>query len=103
MKKLSDVISEDTWGQCSQVLLERRMCLGLWFCDAFAPDSTHKEWEAMIQRLEKILRRLWPERHLGEMGGLSGIMYFNDHPETTFADVQKAAREYDLETDLHDA
>lgn len=101
MKTLSSVVARNQWGQGTEVLLHsRKACLGMSFCELYDADEPGS-WSPAVVRLASIVVRLWPERARG-FRPMDWIVAFNDHPETTYSDVQKAAREYDLEVDLHD-
>lgn len=101
MKTLSVAISEKQWVQGGGVLSSPNVaCIGMALC-LVAEAENRASWDESVFRLSRIVTRLWPERVDAGLPPMERIVVFNDHRDTTYTDVQKAAREYDLEVDLH--
>ena len=106
MKKLGEILhSLSQWIKGRAYLLERpdSMCLGYALClrlggtwgDGWSRDS-YKGWTD--RRMNRIVTRLFPERITGNPFQ-SPLVVFNNHPETTWEDVQKVIQLYDQEVE----
>src|SRR5678815_2710920 len=106
MKNFADVITEDGWAQGVEIIAQQKSCLGLSFCTYFERDygdyvergsvwndRRTRAWLGGIDRIAAIIQRLWPERVRAGDHPMDQIVAFNDHQQTTFADVKKTARE----------
>ena len=87
--KLSERLTEKNWIQVG-ISEHPGDCLTL----ALAGVVPHGE-EVVQQAslLEQVVRELFPERSLSS--GLQTIYRFNDHPETTWSDVEKVIGEFE--------
>ena len=98
MKTLSVAITEKYWTQRGGLLHPHTACLGMALCVVAEPEN-RGAWDEAVVRLATIVTRLWPERRADATSPMECIVRFNDHLDTTYADIEKAAREYDLEVD----
>ena len=80
-------------------------CLGVFLEEVPIPRS--EDWLGIkserFRAVAAIIRRLWPERVSKDRyaSALTIVIEFNDDPCTTWTDIEKVAREFDLDADLH--
>lgn len=103
MPKLSEILTEDNWfkgivfstGHGTEPKDPNawpRHCLG-----------TALDWQC--KQVAAIIERLYPERvWTGKLWGYSRpvavVVGFNNHPATTWTEIEKVMREYEIEQDL---
>ena len=80
-------------------------CLGVFLEEL--PIPRRLDWmevkSARFARAAAIIRRLWPERVPRDpyASTLTVVISFNDDARTTWTDIEKVAREFDLDAALH--
>lgn len=83
-----DVLTKDNWRQGSINVDHDTPCLGIAMVDC--DQGSDPAWDAM----SSIIKSEYPER-VGDPGSISVIMNFNDHPDTTWDDIEWVVQKYE--------